>query len=91
MKINDTSRIGAVNPYQRTNEAQRTQETKKPEARKDEVTISPEAMQMLQAANKTTDTDRTARIQELKQQVASGTYSVDANKIAEKLLPFLSE
>ncbi|CAM4245154.1 MULTISPECIES: flagellar biosynthesis anti-sigma factor FlgM [Saccharibacillus] len=88
MKINDTSRIGAINPYQRTQETQRTEETKKT-ARKDEVTISTEAMDMLKAANKPADSDRAARIQDLKQQVAAGTYSVDANKIAEKLLPYL--
>lgn len=90
MKINDTARIGALNPYQRTNETQRTEETKK-SVRKDEVTISTEAMEMLQAANKPAESDRAARIQDLKQQVAAGTYSVDSNKIAEKLLPFLTE
>lgn len=90
MRINDTSRIGALNPYQRTQETQRTEETKKA-ARKDEVTISTEAMEMLQAANKPADSERAARIQDLKQQVSAGTYSVDANKIAEKLLPYLAE
>ncbi|WP_172255954.1 flagellar biosynthesis anti-sigma factor FlgM [Saccharibacillus deserti] len=89
MKINDTTRIGALNPYQRTSETQRTEETKK-SARKDEVTISTEAMEMLQAAKKPADSERAARIQDLKQQVAAGTYSVDANKIAEKLLPYLA-
>ncbi|WP_172196382.1 flagellar biosynthesis anti-sigma factor FlgM [Saccharibacillus qingshengii] len=89
MKINDTARIGALNPYQRTSETQRTEETKK-SARKDEVTISTEAMEMLHAANKPADSERAARIQDLKQQVAAGTYSVDANKIAEKLLPYLA-
>lgn len=88
MKINEPSRIAAMNPYQRTQETQRTEETKKA-ARKDEVTISTEAMDMLKAANKPADSDRAARIQDLKQQVAAGTYSVDANKIAEKLLPYL--
>ncbi|MEJ8302695.1 flagellar biosynthesis anti-sigma factor FlgM [Saccharibacillus sacchari] len=88
MKINEPSRIAAVNPYQRTQETQRTEETKKA-VRKDEVTISTEAMDMLKAANKPADSERAARIQDLKQQVAAGTYSVDANKIAEKLLPYL--
>lgn len=90
MKINETNRVAALNPYQRTSENQRTEETKK-SARKDEVTISPEAMEMLQAAKKPAENERAARIQELKQQVSTGTYSVDANKIAERLLPFLAE
>lgn len=90
MKINETNRVAALNPYQRTSENQRTEETKK-SARKDEVTISPEAMEMLQAAKKPAESERAARIQELKQQVSTGTYSVDANKIAERLLPFLAE
>ncbi|MGG1641790.1 flagellar biosynthesis anti-sigma factor FlgM [Paenibacillus sp. NRS-1782] len=87
MKINETNRIGAINPYQRNIEAGRQEEQKK-SRRKDEVSISPEAMEML---NRSSDADRVKKIQELKQQVASGTYHVDADKIAEKLLPYFKQ
>ncbi|ASR45604.1 flagellar biosynthesis anti-sigma factor FlgM [Paenibacillus kribbensis] len=87
MKINETNRIGAINPYQRNMETGRQEEQKK-SRRKDEVSISPEAMEML---NRSSDTDRVKKIQDLKQQVASGTYRVDADKIAEKLLPYFKQ
>ncbi|WP_068497255.1 flagellar biosynthesis anti-sigma factor FlgM [Paenibacillus kribbensis] len=87
MKINETNRIGAINPYQRNIETGRQEEQKK-SRRKDEVSISPEAMEML---NRSSDTDRVKKIQDLKQQVASGTYRVDADKIAEKLLPYFKQ
>lgn len=41
--------------------------------------------------NRSSDADRVKKIQELKQQVASGTYRVDADKIAEKLLPYFKQ
>ncbi|WP_342434571.1 flagellar biosynthesis anti-sigma factor FlgM [Paenibacillus sp. FSL H7-0442] len=87
MKINETNRIGAINPYQRNIETGRQEELKK-SRRKDEVSISPEAMEML---NRSSDADRVKKIQELKQQVASGTYRVDADKITEKLLPYFKQ
>lgn len=90
MKINDTGRIGGVNPYQRNMETQR-QEAKKMERRKDEVSISSEAIEMLAAQERGTDPERAKRIQDLKQQVSSGTYHVDARKIAEKLMPYFKK
>lgn len=90
MKINDTGRIGGVNPYQRNMETQR-QEAQKMERRKDEVSISSEAIEMLAAQERGTDPERAKRIQDLKQQVSSGTYHVDAGKIAEKLMPYFKK
>ncbi|KAA8997989.1 flagellar biosynthesis anti-sigma factor FlgM [Paenibacillus spiritus] len=88
MKINDTGRINAINPYQRNMESQR-QEAMKKTTRKDEVTISTEAMKLLEAQNNTkVDTERAARIESLKQQVSAGTYHVDAAKLADKLAPY---
>ncbi|MNW26085.1 anti-sigma28 factor FlgM [compost metagenome] len=87
MKINETNRINAINPYQRNQETGRQEEQKK-SRRKDEVSFSPEAMEMLQRSN---DTDRAERIKELKAQVSSGTYHVDASKIANKLLPYFKQ
>ncbi|MDO7906560.1 flagellar biosynthesis anti-sigma factor FlgM [Paenibacillus sp. JX-17] len=83
MKINETNRVGAINSYQRNVEAGRTEEKKS--RRKDEVSISSEALEMLQRSS---DPERAQKIQALKQQVASGNYQVDAGKLADKLLPF---
>jgi len=87
MKINEPSRIGAINSYQRNVESNQQAETKK-SRRKDEVSISPEAMKMLEEQGRTQDAGRLQRIQELKEQVSSGTYQVDSSKLADKLLPY---
>ncbi|MNH88859.1 anti-sigma28 factor FlgM [compost metagenome] len=89
MKINETGRIGSINSYQRQLDNQR-QLTDKKTKRKDEVSISIAAQELLQAqANeKASDPARIQRIQDLKAQVAAGTYKVDAGKLADKLAPY---
>lgn len=83
MKINESQRIGASNPYQMKNaDRARVNERKK---QTDQVQFSAEAMEML-SGNRA---EREQKIEELKQAVQTGTYRVDAGKIAEKLLPFL--
>ena len=42
-------------------------------------------------SRRSANSERTQQIQDLKQQVASGTYQVDSNKLAEKLLPYFKE
>ncbi len=44
-----------------------------------------------QASGKIEDAERTARVQELKAQVANGEYDPDLNKVASSLLKFLVE
>lgn len=44
-----------------------------------------------QASSKVGDSERAARVQELKAQVASGEYEPDLNKVASSLLKFLVE
>ncbi|GAB1157990.1 hypothetical protein YWY31_40150 [Paenibacillus illinoisensis] len=87
MKINEPNRIGAINSYQRNIESNQQADAKK-SRRKDEVSISPEAMKMLEDQSRTQDAARIQRIQELKEQVSSGTYQVDSSKLADKLLPY---
>lgn len=87
MKINETGRVGAINNYQRHIESQR-QESDRKARRKDEVSISTEAMELLQAQESAQDPGRLKRIEELKAQVSAGTYHVDAGKLAEKLVPY---
>ncbi|MFC5653081.1 flagellar biosynthesis anti-sigma factor FlgM [Paenibacillus solisilvae] len=86
MKINETQRIGAVNPYQKQNEQQTGNAGRK--RKTDEVQISAEAQEML-SSSRVNGAERAKLINELKQSVRSGTYHVEAGKIAEKLLPFL--
>lgn len=86
MKINETNRIGGTNPYQK--QAEWRGDGAKKARQKDEVQISAAAKEML-TTSKMSNAERAERINELKQSVASGTYHVDAGKIAEKLLPYL--
>ncbi|OBZ07904.1 flagellar biosynthesis anti-sigma factor FlgM [Bacillus sp. FJAT-27264] len=91
MKINETGRINAINPYQRSAESQRQEQMKK-NSRKDEATFSDEALKLLQAQNSSkVDADRAVKIESLKQQVSAGTYQVDAAKLAEKLAPYFKQ
>lgn len=91
MKINETGRINAINPYQRTAESQKQEQLKK-STRKDEVSISDEAIQLLKAQNSSKiDAERSNKIESLKQQVSAGTYQVDAAKLAETLAPYFKQ
>jgi len=84
MKINDLNRTGAIrqyrNPYDRSSSGHVGGLYKG----KDEISISPEAKELLEASGK----DNDARIDELKRAVSSGNYRVDAQKIADKLLQY---
>jgi negative regulator of flagellin synthesis FlgM len=82
MKINEPQRVGLFRAYPQS--AELRQEPASGKRRKDEVQISDEAKELLGAQSG----DRESRIRELKNEVSSGTYRVDAGKIAEKLLPF---
>ncbi|QYR22106.1 flagellar biosynthesis anti-sigma factor FlgM [Paenibacillus sp. sptzw28] len=86
MKINEPQRIGAVNPYQKQTESRSSSANSK--RRTDQVHISAEAQEML-SSSQTKKEERADRVNDLKKEVASGTYHVDAGKIAEKLWPFL--
>lgn len=82
MKINHSNqfnRIGAVQAYQKVSEQAKQEANKKPQY--DQVEISSQAQQQIQK-------DKDARIEQLKNQIANGTYKVDSEKIAEKLLAF---
>ncbi|MNJ74559.1 Anti-sigma-28 factor, FlgM [compost metagenome] len=87
MKINETGRVGAINNYQRQIDTQR-QELDRKAKRKDEVSISPEAQELLRAGEEMKDSGRAERIAELKEQVQAGTYHVETGKLVEKLIPY---
>ncbi|WP_276353582.1 flagellar biosynthesis anti-sigma factor FlgM [Cohnella caldifontis] len=86
MKINDTQRIGAYRTYTQSTEHRASGAESK--RRKDEVAFSAEAMELLKAG-KGDETDRSERIEQLKEQVSAGTYRVPDSLLAEKLLPFV--
>jgi negative regulator of flagellin synthesis FlgM len=89
MKINDSGRIGSVNPYKRSVEALHAGQVSKKDKAKDEVKISAEAKELLGTQSPARSEEKTLHLEELKRSVASGTYHVDAGKVAEKLLPYL--
>ncbi|NEW08856.1 flagellar biosynthesis anti-sigma factor FlgM [Paenibacillus sp. SYP-B3998] len=89
MKINENQRVGAVNPYKKSGEANFVQLAGKKTKPKDQVEISAEAKELLGAQGSVPTEEQTLRLEDLKKSVASGTYHVDAGKIAEKLLPYL--
>lgn len=82
MKINEPSRVGGINPY-RKSAGQSLQAADMKKSKKDEVQISTEAKEMLDNAK------APEKLEQLKQAVSTGTYHVDAQKIAEKLWPFI--
>lgn len=90
LKINETGRMNGVNSYQRNIDVPRQEESRK-SRRKDEVTISAEAMEMLHAKEQTKDPERARKIEELKARVEAGTYHVDADKLIDKLLPYFKK
>lgn len=90
MKINDSQRIGAVNPYNKTSgENRHMNPAGKKDKPKDQVEISSEAKELLNAKGNVRNEEQARRIEELRASVHAGTYQVDSRKLAEKLLPFI--
>lgn len=88
MKINHVPRSGSLNPYRSQQDSKADYASGKKGNLKDQVQISSEAKELLGAHNITDSKQRIEKVQQLKDSVSSGTYHVEANKIAEKLLPF---
>lgn len=81
--------VGGVNKSTRPGEAQKS--GKSEAAGGASFTSALQGAHEVQAAGKTEDTERAARVQALKEQVSSGTYEPDLNKVASSLLKFLVE
>lgn len=78
-QVNQINRIGAAyQAYQKNTELTKKDDSKK-KLQQDHVELSSEAQQQIQK-------DRDVKIEHLKNQIANGTYKVDSEKIAEKLL-----
>jgi negative regulator of flagellin synthesis FlgM len=87
MKIHDINRLGAANQYKNQNTS-RAKSNLAGSQRRDEVQISSEALEMLKSQAVEPGANK-VRIEQLKQSVENGSYSVDSRKLAEKLLPYL--
>jgi negative regulator of flagellin synthesis FlgM len=78
MKINPLNRIDTVyQAYQKQQQPNRAEATKQPQTEK--VELSSEAQLQIQK-------EKAAKIEQLKSQIANGTYKVDSEKLADKLL-----
>ncbi len=86
MKLNEIGRIAGIQKYASGNGHRSEQAS--PPRRKDEVSISPEAKELLES-QRMNQAELAQRLSELKSSVSAGTYSVDAGKLADKLLPYL--
>ncbi|MEI5907599.1 flagellar biosynthesis anti-sigma factor FlgM [Bacillus spongiae] len=83
MKINP-NRIHGVNPYQ--NQLNKVGKADLKQHREDKVEISSTALEM-NAATKSSK-DRDMKIMQLKNQVESGQYKLDARSIAESIIKY---
>lgn len=86
MKLNEIGRIAGIQKYA-SGSSQRSEQASAPR-RKDEVSISPEAKELLES-ERMNQAERAQKLSELKDSVSTGTYYVDAGRIADKLLPYL--
>ncbi|MCZ8523314.1 MULTISPECIES: flagellar biosynthesis anti-sigma factor FlgM [Paenibacillus] len=93
MKINGSNQLSAISRYKKTADTQQAAAPAKTK-QKDQVEISSQAKELLEsqsvkAAGNAADA-RAEKINALKQAVQSGTYSVDASKLADRMLPYLT-
>jgi negative regulator of flagellin synthesis FlgM len=86
MKINGTNQTN-FNPYKQ--HIQKQAEVKKDIQTKDQIEISSQAKE-LQEKDKASE-KRASYVQEIKQAVDSGSYKVNPEKVAQKMLEFWSK
>ena len=86
MKINGPNQTN-FNPYKQ--QLQKQTEVKKDIPTKDQIEISNQAKE-LQEKDKTSE-KRASYVQEIKQAVDSGSYKVNPEKVAQKMLDFWSK
>lgn len=89
MKINEPQRLSSMQAYRAGIQSKETKASLSGKGElKDNVRISPEAMELLEA-QRMSGSNRTEQIEVLKQSVQTGTYRVNPEQLAEKLLPYL--
>lgn len=90
VKIYGGPNTGPVNEIKRPQRSQSTKQTDKPQ---DQVNFSSVLQEVSQAkaTGAPNSAERAAKVSTLKEQVASGTYQPDLQKVAASLLRFLVE
>ena len=83
------AQIGSVNKTNRTGEAQKSGKADNTQGASFSSALKGASEVM--APSDVAKSERTARVEELKAQVANGTYEPDLNKVASSLLNFLVE
>lgn len=84
MRIQGTNHVTGTNPYNK-NQA-KTNLASKSTKQTDQLTISAEAKALLEEVNSKYHLERQAKVEQLKEKIASGNYKIEADKIADKLL-----
>lgn len=84
MRINHFNSI-QNNPYKKQTQDMK-QETVQSAYKKDEIQISDEAKKLLSSSK--FEQERADKVNEIKQQVESGNYQVNASKVAKSILDF---
>jgi len=85
--VRGVGQIGGLNKIGRLGDTQKTAKTEDKDGASFSFALQGAAA--AQAAGKTDNSERAARVQELKAQVSSGQYEPDLNKVASSLLKFL--
>lgn len=86
MKVNQYH-VHPINPYKaHAAKLDRQKQNPSVSVQKDQIEISKEAKQL--SAMASPKTERAQRIQQLKNEVESGTYEIDAEKIAASLIRY---
>lgn len=80
MKINEINRAQGINKYDQYN---KNREIGQKEVKKDQIIISEEAKALLE---KTKEADSNVKVNNIKEEINNGTYHVDSNKVAEKII-----
>ncbi|HZG56548.1 flagellar biosynthesis anti-sigma factor FlgM [Paenibacillus sp.] len=88
MKINESGRLSSIQAYRAGLQAKDAKAAAGKGAQKDNVVISAEAMEMLEA-QRIGGSERAERLEALKHSVQTGSYHVSTERLAEKLLPYL--
>jgi len=85
--------VGGLGQIGAMKKAEKSQAGKKPESQGDQVQFSSvlQDVQKAQTTSAATNSGRNERVQELKAQVADGSYQPDLNKVATSLMQFLLE
>lgn len=88
--VSGTTRTGNTKEAGKTDPTVATAATEKTSSTGESVKLSSEAQQLQKITDKLGDlpTVNSARVAELKQAIADGSYQVDSNRVASKLLNF---